>query len=70
MTAGDIPITTGTPDQGFEGLRFVGWSLYDALVGWDLSKRDAASDIKPGLATEWHIDPATRSAGSSRCARA
>ena len=57
MTAGDIAVTTGTPDQGFEGLRFVGWSLYDALVGWDLSKADKASDIIPGLATSWAIDP-------------
>lgn len=58
MTAGEIPITTGTPDQGFEGYRFVGLNLYDALVNWDLSRSDAASDIKPGLATAWHIDPA------------
>src|ERR1700732_3873284 len=58
MTAGDIPLTTGNPDQGFEGFRFVGWSLYDALSNWDLSRRDAPSDIKPGLATEWHVDPA------------
>ncbi len=57
MTAGDIPVTTGNPDQGFEGFRFVGWNLYDALINWDLSKSDAASDIKPGLATEWHVDP-------------
>ncbi len=57
MTAGDLPVDTGTPDQGFEGLRFVGWSLYDALVGWDLSKSDKPSDIKPGLATSWDVDP-------------
>ena len=57
MTAGDIPVTTGTPDQGFEGFRFVGWSLYDGLVGWDLSKADQPSDIIPGLATSWAIDP-------------
>ena len=24
MTAGDIPVTGGNPDQGFEGFRFVG----------------------------------------------
>ena len=35
MTAGDIPITTGIPDQGSEGVRFVGYSLYDALVLFD-----------------------------------
>ncbi len=57
MTAGDLPVTTGNPDQGFEGFRFVGWNLYDALINWDLSSADKASDIKPGLATEWHIDP-------------
>lgn len=60
MTAGDIPVTTGTPDQGFEGFRFVGWSLYDALVGWDLSSYEKPSDIIPGLATSWSNDPADR----------
>ncbi|PZW50913.1 ABC-type transport system substrate-binding protein [Humitalea rosea] len=58
MTAGDIPLTAGIPDQGFEGWRFVGYSLYDALVSWDLSRSDVAADIKPGLATGWHVDPA------------
>ena len=58
MTAGDLPITTGVPDQGFEGERFVGLNLYDALTGWDLSKADGPKDIEPKLATEWHIDPA------------
>ena len=60
MTAGDLPATTGNPDQGFEGYRFVGYNLYDSLVLWDLSGKDAdkAADIKPGLATEWQVDEA------------
>ncbi len=58
MTAGDIAVTTGNADQGFEGYRFVAWSLYDGLVGWDLQQGDKASDIVPGLATEWAVDPA------------
>ena len=58
MTAGDIPLTSGIPDQGSEGIRFVGYSLYDALVGWDLSRGDRPADIIPGLATKWEIDPA------------
>ncbi len=58
MTAGDIPVTTGNPDQGFEGFRFVGFNLYDSLALWDLSSRENPSDIKPGLATGWEIDPA------------
>ena len=36
MTAADIPLTTGQPDQGGEGLRFIGYTVYDALVNWDL----------------------------------
>jgi len=50
MTAGDIPDWTGQPDQGFEGYRFVGWSLYDALVNWDLSRSDREAPLTQGLA--------------------
>ncbi|WFS03097.1 ABC transporter substrate-binding protein [Rhizobium tumorigenes] len=58
MTAADIPDYTGAPDQGYEGYRFAGYTLYDALALWDLSSSDKAADIKPGLATSWTIDPA------------
>ncbi len=57
MTAADIPDWTGAPDQGYEGYRFVGFSLYDSLTLWDLSHSDRAAVIKPGLATSWVIDP-------------
>ncbi len=57
MTAADLPITTGNPDQGFEGYRFVGYNLYDSLIEWDLSSATKASDLVPGLATAWHVDP-------------
>ncbi len=57
MTAADIPDWTGAPDQGYEGYRFVGFSLYDSLVNWDLSRSDVAADIKPGLAESWSVDP-------------
>lgn len=57
MTAGAIPVTGGNPDQGFEGFRFVALNLYDALINWDLSSADKPSVIKPGLATEWKVDP-------------
>ena len=57
MTAGDVPVTTGNPDQGFEGYRFVGYNLYDGLLLWDLSKSDKPSEIRPGLATSYEVDP-------------
>jgi len=43
MTAADIPRTLGQPDQGFEGNRFTGIPMYDALTQWDLSKANAPS---------------------------
>lgn len=57
MTAADIPDWAGQPDQGFEGTRFVGYSLYEGLVSWDLSRSDTEVDIVPGLATAWNVDP-------------
>jgi ABC-type transport system substrate-binding protein len=57
MTAADIPKTNGQPDQGFEGNRFTGIPLFDALTHWDLSSADKPSVLIPGLATEWAADP-------------
>ncbi len=56
MTAADIPRTLGQPDQGFEGNRFTGIPMYDALTHWDLSKGDGPSVLIPGLATSWAVD--------------
>jgi peptide/nickel transport system substrate-binding protein len=56
MTASDIPLTTGQTDQGGEGMRFMGYTLYDALINWDLSRADKPSGLVPGLATSWSVD--------------
>ena len=56
MTAADIPRTLGQPDQGFEGNRFTGIPMYDALTHFDLSKSDAPSVLIQGLATSWAVD--------------
>ncbi len=60
MTAGDIPLTTGQPSQGAEGNRFLGITLYDPLVAWDLTQRDRAATLKPGLAERWTVDDSTK----------
>src|SRR4051794_22325229 len=60
MTAADIPRTLGQPDQGFEGNRFTGLTMYDALTMWDLSSADKASVMIPGLSTEWKVDDADK----------
>ena len=56
MTAADIPLTTGQTDQGGEGMRFMGYTVYDGLINWDLSSADKPSVLTPGLATAWKID--------------
>ena len=38
MTASDIPTTTGMPNNGFEGMRFLGYPAFEGLVLWDLSR--------------------------------
>jgi peptide/nickel transport system substrate-binding protein len=55
MTASDIPLTSGAPNSGFEGVRFTGMTLYDALVTWDLSSADRTAPLVPQLATEWSV---------------
>src|SRR5436305_9298425 len=56
MTASDIPLTTGQTDNGGEGMRFMGYTVYDALINWDLSSATKPSDLVPGLATSWGLD--------------
>lgn len=56
MTASDIPLTTGQPDSGFEGYRFLGYTVYDALINWDMSSADEVSGLTPGLAESWEVD--------------
>jgi len=56
MTASDVPTTTGAPDNGFEGLRFLGYPVYEGLVLWDLTRADKLAEIRPGLAESWKQD--------------
>ena len=32
MTASDVPTTTGMPNNGFEGMRFLGYPVFESLV--------------------------------------
>jgi len=57
MTASAVPLPNGMPDQGAEGHRFMGITLYDHLVTWDLSKGDRAAPLRAGLATDWKPHP-------------
>ena len=55
-TLASLPTQNGGPDQGTEGLRFMGYTLYDLLIGWDLSHADRAAALVPSIATAWTVD--------------
>src|SRR3954447_14687531 len=56
LTATDVPTTTGAPDNGGEGIRFLGFPVFESLVLWDLSGADKLAEIRPGLAESWEQD--------------
>lgn len=58
MTAADVPTTTGMPNNGFEGMRFLGYPVFEALTLWDLSNSERPATLRPGLAESWEQDPA------------
>lgn len=58
MTAADVPITTVMPNNGYEGMRFLGYPVFEPLVGWDLSRTDRPAELKPALAESWEQDAA------------
>ena len=60
MTASDVPTTTGAPDNGYEGVRFLGYPAFEGLVLWDLRSADKLADIRPGLAESWEQDKADK----------
>ena len=57
MTASDIPTTTGLPNNGFEGMRFLGYPIFEGLVLWDLTRTDRLAGLRPGLAESWEQEP-------------
>ena len=60
MTANDVPLTWGQPDNGFEGYRTAGLMIYDSLVNFDLTSADKTSGLIPGLAESWEVDQASK----------
>jgi peptide/nickel transport system substrate-binding protein len=55
MTASNLPVPDTFQTEGGEGRRFVGYQIYDGLVGWDLSRSDKTSLPVPGLAESWDV---------------
>jgi len=56
MTASDVPTTTGMPNNGFEGMRFLGFPIFEGLILFDLTTTGPVK-LKPGLAEKWEQSP-------------
>lgn len=57
MTAADIPTSKGAPNQGAEGIRWMGFTIYDSLVYWNLNQSDTIPVIVPALARKYYPNP-------------
>jgi hypothetical protein len=64
MTANAVPLANGVPDQGAEGHRFMGITLFDQLVRWT-SRAPTASQCRSPAWPRLRADAADRGAGSS-----
>lgn len=60
MTSSDVPLPNGQTDQGAEGMRFMGYTVFEGLIGYDLSSADKPVTLVPALASEWAVDPADK----------
>jgi peptide/nickel transport system substrate-binding protein len=54
-SAGNVPIPNTPPDQGAEGSRFVGFSIYNALLQLNVDQGDTTPVPSPALATKWGV---------------
>ncbi len=60
LTAADVPLSTGQADNGAEGMRFMGYAVYDALITPLAASATQPMRMVPGLATSWAPDPNDR----------
>lgn len=65
MTASDIPTATGMPNNGFEGMRFMGYPIFEGLVLWNLSRADNSQVCVPALRKSGNRPQKTRRSGFS-----
>ncbi len=70
MTASDIPTTTGMPNNGFEGMRFLGYPIFEGLVQWDLTRTDRVADLRRDWPRDGSRLPTTTRPGSFICVTA
>src|ERR1700712_342607 len=53
MSAANVPFPSTPPNQGYEGYRFVGNNIYDALTRLNLDQGTSLPTPQPSLAESW-----------------
>jgi peptide/nickel transport system substrate-binding protein len=55
LSAGNLPFPNTPPNEGYEGQRFVGYQIYDTIVGLNYDQGDTVPVPSPGLAEKWSV---------------
>jgi ABC-type transport system substrate-binding protein len=57
----DIPTANGQPSHGGAGFRWMGWTIFDSLVYWDINQDQTIPKEIPHLASEYFVRPEDKS---------
>lgn len=57
----ELPTADGQPTQGGTGFRWMGWTIYDSLVYWDVTQDKTVPVEIPYLAEEYSVRPEDKS---------
>ncbi|GAB4380802.1 MAG: ABC transporter substrate-binding protein [Elainellaceae cyanobacterium] len=55
MSAANVPYPDTRPTEGYEGMRFVGIQIYDALTAFNLDQGEKVPTPQPALAESWEV---------------
>ena len=61
MTASDVPTAKGAPNQGAEGIRWMGFTVYDSLLYWNLNQGETIPNLVPALAHKYYPNSENKS---------
>ena len=53
----ELPTSNGQPTQGGTGFRWMGWTIFDSLVYWEINQDTTIPVERPYLAEEYSVRP-------------
>lgn len=55
IDASDVPMASSQPSHGATGMRWMGWTIFDALMYWNLTQDKTMPVETPALAESWTV---------------